>query len=275
MTATSSPVALVGMPSTGKSTYLAALYHVLSESLRGAAASLITQPAQRAYLQELRAAWLAGDPMGRTPPDNAEIIELHVAFGQQEVLLTVPDIAGETFSNVFLQREADAGVVDVVRNASGLLLFTHPEHVRPRVLISEAKQIATVLGEELTHEPQDFDPRTIPGEVHLVDLLQWILEVRDGRPQTRLGVIVSAWDLCSADNPRKWLNAKMPMLRQYLEGTPSGLTARVFGVCAQGGDYTLEHDVAQRRPYERAYVVDDDGERTDDLTVPLRWAALE
>jgi energy-coupling factor transporter ATP-binding protein EcfA2 len=273
MTEQARSVALVGMPGSGKSTFVAALYHVLTESLPDIPLQLRRQPAARAYLQELCEAWLRGEPVGRTQRDSGELIELELAAGSEEFTLTIPDVAGESFKDVFVTRAADARLVELVRDAGGLLLFLHPNDQRPRVLISQAKQVAQALGETLLDDPRDFDPVKVPAETQLVDLLQWVIGVREQAP-TRLALVVSAWDRCPSEAPPEWLAGQVPMLTSFLQGRQDILNTRVFGVSAQGGDYDDGIDLSAARPYERAYLVDERGERHADLTAPLRWAAL-
>ena len=270
-------VALLGMPGTGKSTFLAALYHLLTEDIPDLPARLLRQPGERVYLQSLRAAWLAGEEIGRTSKDDGELVELDLRLGERDLAFLIPDIAGECFRDVVAYRRADARIAQIVHDASGLLLFTHPDHLRPRVLISEAKELAGLAGEDYSPpEGKEFDPLRVPGEVHLLDLLQWTADARDSPTPTRLAVVVSAWDRCHVGlTPEQWLAARMPMLAQYLDGHPERYTPAVYGISAQGGAYGSGVDLASLRGHERAYVVDGAGTRSRDLTAPLRWAALE
>jgi Double-GTPase 1 len=273
MSGTEASVALIGMPETGKSTYIAALYHELTEAIAGSRARLLKQPTNRVYLEELRQAWLAGEPVGRTPPDNGEVIDLLVGIDDRSVALTIPDIAGESFEGIFVRRQVDRTIESLVRDASGLLLFTHPDHVRPRMLISQAKKVADLIGEAYVPPPlKEFDPLEVPGEVQLVDLLQWTESVRTGR--SRLGLIVSAWDRCAGNNTDTWLDSKMPMLKSFLRGHSDTFEVKVFGVSAQGGTYGGNDDPSTRRPYDRAYVVGDGDKRSTDLTELLAWVAF-
>lgn len=275
---------MIGMPSTGKSTYLAALYQALSSPPRASAPRLARQPETRAYLEELRQAWLRGEPMGRTSSNSGELVELDVEFpeGPGSVRLAVPDIAGETFENIVVKRRADGTATELVHEADGLLLFTHPDHQRPRVTIAALKQMQDLVGDDAAPLPGDgetpFDPRGLPGEVHLIELLQWAVRARrkgggsDARP-SRVAFMISAWDRAGDRPPGDWLAVKMPMLRSFLDAQQDRLVVQTYGVCAQGGDYDAE-PIADRRPRERAYTLLPDGSRSDDLTGPLRWAAL-
>lgn len=277
-------VTLIGMPSTGKSTYLAALYQTMAVPHSASQARLARQPSQRVYLEELRQAWLRGEPVGRTLPDSGELVELDVLFPEQdEVRLAVPDIAGETFEDLSVRRQADAAVTKLVQDAKGVLLFTHPDHQRPRVPIASLKRMQALVGDrdpldvdKTRDEENVFDVRAVPGEVQLIDLLQWATRVREHRAAAaphRIALMISAWDRAGDRSPADWLSAKMPMLQSFLEAQQERVAWRIYGVCAQGGDYETE-PVAERRPQGRAYVLLSDGLRGNDLTAPLRWAAL-
>lgn len=277
MTAETATVAMIGMPASGKSTFLAALYQGLTDPPEGTQARLASQPGQRAYLEELRQAWLSGDPVGRTLPDSGEVIELDILYGSRRVALTVPDVAGESFSGIFAKRQADARVQALVRDADGLLLFTHPDHQRPRVRIAEANAMRRLIGEEQhVSEDRDFDPTQVPGEVQLVDLLQWASDVRVDRPGSapcRVALVISAWDRAGDRTPEQWLATKMPLLGQFLAAQDNRFNVRLYGISAQGGDYMTD-DLADRRPAERPRVVSMSGVESRDLSEPLRWAAL-
>jgi hypothetical protein len=282
MSSRSAVVAMIGMPSTGKSTYLAALYQTLSDPPPDVRARLARQPAQRAYLEELRQAWLRGEPVGRTRPDSGELVELEILVSDQdEVRLAVPDIAGETFENILVKRQADALVANFVTDANGLLLFTHPDHQRPRVPIATLRRMQELVGEQPADgedvDEKPFDAKEVPGEVQLIDLLQWATRVRAQRSDTkpcRVALIVSAWDRAGNRAPADWITTKMPMLRRFLDSQKEHFATVVYGVCAQGGDYGQD-DVAKQRPHGRSYILTAEGLRSDDLTAPLQWAAFE
>lgn len=271
-------VTMVGMPSTGKSTYLAALYSSLVDPPASPSARLLRQPKTRAYLEDLRHAWLRGERLARTLSDSGELVELSVDFlGRGTARLRVPDIAGESFQEVFVERHADGTATDLVGAASGLLLFTHPDHVRPRVSISDLKSMQALVGDvdppATINTEKEFDPRLLPAEVQIVDLLQWVHDVRRQEKTHRIALMISAWDLVTVPrSPREWLAARMPMLDGFLNANNDIFEICVYGVCAQGGDYEKE-DVAALRARDRAYIVEPDGTRNSDVGRPLEWVA--
>src|SRR5207245_1520565 len=113
-----------------------------------------------------------------------------------------------------------------------------------------------------------------PTQVQLVDVLQTYLEFAEHRP-LRLAVVVSAWDLLEAQtiNPETWVEARLPMLSQFLLARRKEIQTRHFGVSAQGGD--LQRDrlelAGHVRPSERPFVVEE-GKKHTDLTAVAKWA---
>lgn len=264
-------VALLGLPAAGKTTYLAALYSSLDDPLPGAP-RLRRQPTTRAYLEEIRDAWLDGKPVDRTAIGTGELIELDVDMSDgSDIALRIPDVSGESFTEVLAFRTADAALANVVRNSSGVLLFTHPGHVQRRVPIVQAVEEGFVDKDDPATTLRDFDPAQAPTETQLVDLLQWAARLNEGNLPLRAAVALSACDEMGKVTPQQWL-AQLPLLRQYLDNSGE-VHARVFGVSAQGGKYGGKHDPVTKPPMDRPYVVTEDGTRHNDITLPLRWAA--
>jgi hypothetical protein len=269
-------VVMVGMPETGKTTFIAALYHQLTDPREDDTARLRSQPATRAYLEVIRTRWLNGEPVAHTQRDSGEIIDLDVRVGNSSVLLRIPDVSGETFQGAFVERQIDDEITTSVAQAAGVLLFTTGDHARPRVLLTEAAKLLDKTGEdrEAPNEGKAFDHTRVPGEVHLVDLLQWVVDTRDAHdgPLLRCAILLSAWDkMPPAATPDAWLTGQMPMLARFLTSHAELIEWQVYGLSAQGGDYA-EQSLEERNPQERAYVVDGSGTKSRDLWKPVGWA---
>lgn len=262
-------VALLGLPGAGKTTYLAALYSSLDDPPPGAP-SLVRQPATRAYLEHIRDAWLAGREVDHTAVGTGELIELDIKLAGEELTLRIPDVSGESFTDALDFRAVDVALADVVRASSGVVLFTHPRHLRPRVAITSAIEAGLIDPNSVAVDPIEFDPRLAPTETQLVDLLQWAAQIGSARP-LRTSVVLSAWDQQPATRPGTWLR-QMPLLQRYLDNS-TDIDAHVFGVSAQGGEYGGDDDPVTKPPPERPYALTETGERHADITLPLRWAA--
>jgi hypothetical protein len=263
-------VAMLGLPSAGKTTYLAALYSSLDDPAPGAP-KLNCQPTTRAYLEKIRDAWLDGRRVDRTAIGTGEIIELDVHIDGDDITLRIPDVSGESFTDLLASRTADAALAQIVRDSSGVLLFAHPGHVNRRVPIVQAVEEGFVDKNDPTTVLRDFEPAWAPTETQLVDLLQWAARLNGDDVPLRAAVVLSAWDEMGKVRPGQWL-AQLPLLRRYLDNSDE-VDGCVFGVSAQGGKYGGKLDPVTKPPMERPYVVTETGTRQNDITLPLRWAA--
>jgi hypothetical protein len=99
----------------------------------------------------------------------------------------------------------------------------------------------------------------------------------------RLAVMLSAWDKANGEGlpPLSYLEAKLPLLAQYLRRNADKWRVNVYGVSAQGGEYdaigigTAGHPEAETLrqldlPSKRIRLVGA-GSETHDLTEPLAW----
>ena len=74
-------VVMAGMPKSGKSTFLGALYHML-ESGTAEAITLDILPAARQHLEGLRGRWLRVERERRTPKASPLLSDLEIAYAR-------------------------------------------------------------------------------------------------------------------------------------------------------------------------------------------------
>jgi hypothetical protein len=119
-----------------------------------------------------------------------------------------------------------------------------------------------------------WEPRLAPPQVQLVELLQFIAGREYFKPPFRLALVISAWDMLKETgiSPAKWFVTQVPLLSQFLESNRNIFEYTIYGVSAQGGDYTETEKLTQVDPSERIDVVSSDGTSSShDLTEPLIW----
>ena len=165
-------VVMAGMPKTGKSTFLGALYHVL-ETGGGSAFALDVLPAARQHLEGLRRRWLRVEPEGRTSKASPVLNDLILRTGESGTLLSLrwPDLSGEYFDDMVRKRTLNAEVARILEDATALLVFVHPDTVNQQPRIHEVNRAAIGAGlqeDNLANGegPSDTTKRAYPVVTH-------------------------------------------------------------------------------------------------------------
>ena len=276
-------VVVMGLPGSGKTTFLAALWHLVSEREVPCKLTYVSlQTGNIEHLHEIATHWRAAKKQERTAQGGDKLVSMILkADGGEPQTVTFPDIAGEAFSQMWGLRECDERVSGWLE-APGVLLFIHADKVTVPKWVIEEKLLLEDLGiEPDVEEVIDWSPDVAPTQVQLFDLLQSMqTEPLDVGPR-RLAIILSAWDKVAGRglSPEEYLAKRMPLFDQFLKhGLDTRWERRIYGVSAQGGDYdddkTTLPDAERLRdidvPSERISVVYAGG-KSNDLTEPLQW----
>ncbi len=285
---TPAPVLIAGLPASGKSTFIAALWHVLTNS--GQSRFAVTDFAgNREYIQQLEQIWLAANQMPRTlrTQDAQVSIRVDDRSSGRRFILSLPDLSGEDFLAYFARREWPETLDEFVRDMSGVVLFVNPQHVVQPTLIRDLAALAeaaganpALVGGAVAAEASPsvrWDAEKAPTAVILVDLLSAMSERRalDRQPM-RVGVVVSAWDTMhgAGVSPEEWLARDLALFHQYLLSNPELYQCEVYGVSAQGGDVTdqatRDRLLAIVDPTDRVEVISPQS-RHKDLSAPIVW----
>ncbi len=275
---------ILGLPSAGKTSYLAAL--IASMELHQVNTKLhwdyYTQ--DHHYLTNLSQQWLSGEKVGRTNPDiqqKENSLQLHDDDGMVYDL-KFPDLSGETFQTQYGMREIEQEIAEQMKNCDGILLFIGPQNVIEPDLIIELPDMESLEGEEEV-PPGKRNSDTDVTAVQLVTLLQDIEHLHtNSHTAIPLAVVVSAWDILqtSGINPQTYVENHLSLLWQYLETNKNMFLPVYYGVSAQGGELDTEKDVEELlerysdKPIERIMVVDQSGTLSHDITLPL-WDVMK
>lgn len=274
-------VLFIGLPGSGKTTFLAALWHVLSDGGSATTLRLTKLSGDRTYLNQITKEWRECSQVPRTNLQSEQVVILHLDgddFGAFD--LAIPDLAGEAFKQQLTDRRISRHHDAFVQAATGVTLFLHPD-VRKGTQLTVARQLeATLPGGQngdtnvASTGQNAWSPELLPHQAKLVELLQFLLE-RTQR-KLRVAVVVSAWDLVEdlGKTPHTFISRELPLLQQFLEANDDRLEHAVFGVSAQGGDITdasekqslLELDDALKRIKVRQ-----DHDSGQDITKPIAW----
>jgi hypothetical protein len=267
---TDATILLAGLPESGKTTYLAALFHLLRmRAPNKAGLALDHLPAARDYLMEVEAAWLRFEPLTRTATPVPGSAAIPAKRGGDSIVLSIPDIHGEDFEHLWEYGTTTDNLRRVIASSTGVMLFIRADDVRPADFLDES--VREVPGASFRLE--DWKPEVAPTQTKLCDILEQLRALAQKKP---VAVAVSAWDTVrSGELPAKWLQRTLPLLWQLLD--TSGTPFEVFGISAQGGDLgnPEELEVLTKLTDTIARIADPSVRRGDDLTAPLAWLLSE
>lgn len=270
---------MIGLPGAGKTTFLAALFHVLrAENVEGAL-KLSRLPTHREYLVRISKTWEKFQEQAHTPAGAVNEVQLSLATRDGTPLGSVhfPDLSGEHFSDQWRLHEWSEEFDRLASSASGALLFVHPEGTTERHTVMQQEELAGVLrGSNVTVEAsaavERWDPSQASTAVKLVGLMQQILSRGNRRP-FKLGVVVSAWDLVASEalDPPGWVRRRLSLLDQYLLSNRDRIHSRVFGLSAQGGPLRGDIEALTNMPTATMRIRVLGGGNVHDISWPLRW----
>jgi hypothetical protein len=279
-------VVVMGLPGSGKTTYLAALWHLVSEGEIDSKLKYVSLRAGNTdHLHEIADRWRDAKKQERTSLSGDKLVSMILqAEGGEPQTVTFPDVAGEAFLQMWGQRACDETVAKWLKEP-GVLLFVHADKITvPRWVIDEKLLLENLGVEREDEQIVDWSPALAPTQVQLTDLLQSMQsEPLDVGPR-RLAIILSAWDKAAGRRltPEEYLAKRMPLFSQFLtHGLNLGWQVRIYGVSAQGGDYDdqksslPEADLLRKvdLPSKRIQVAYA-GAKSHDLTEPLQWLLM-
>lgn len=270
---------IIGLPRSGKTTFLAALWHLLDAHEVRCKFVLDKQIGDHTHLNSIVDAWRRCEEVPRTSIAAETKVSIHVkdAVSGKTAILHFPDLSGESFQQQLSTRSCTTDYVHGFDESGGILLFITADRQTDGLGILDMATL--VPGDETgiteqTEKPLEWSPKMVSEQVKLVELLQFIQRppIRSGL--RRLAVVVSAWDVVEPPDlePVLWLKRELPLLHQFLNSNPDSFEFRVYGVSAQGGDVTGAHkdELVEKPPSTRIICT---GPETDphDLTSPIAW----
>ena len=287
-------ISVIGLPNSGKTTFLAALWHLVNSSGPQNKLILDSYSGDFTYLEEISSDWLKYQKVKRTLLGEDYLVTLPLKSSKSDFKCEIyfPDLAGEYFNQQIINRTCKSELVKDINESSGILLFINPDIVDDSLSQSEVDNMIKELDpktvnrdlekqKELIYQIQnDWTPEKISDQAKIVQLLQDLSLPEISNNKFRLIVMVSAWDLISVTRatPQKWLSNEMPLLSQFLSTNQDKFNSLIYGISAQGGKNDTENDrtkLAKINSDERAFIVNASGSRSKDLTEPLFRIFLE
>jgi DNA polymerase III delta prime subunit len=283
-------ILLAGLPSTGKTTFIAALWYYVNCSNTDKSLTLNSlAKGEQEYLNKIRQAWLSYEQVQRNIIANFKgeevIMNLKKTENGENIVLNIPDFSGEAFKAHFDSREWTKEYDAIINDLTGLVLFINPSDEKNRsVLISKVNETARLLGDKIpeTNEGvilKNWDPEHTSNQVKLVESLQFIQFHKLQNRTLKVSVVISLWDEVIKNHgnnsftPEKWLEKHMPLLYQFIICNKFNFLAEYFGISAQGLDYVDDEKVEEftnSDPIKRILVKQNDI-ISNDIARPITW----
>lgn len=280
---------VVGLPRTGKTSFIAALGHVVESGEVPNSLQLVDMGDVRERVNAISKEWLGYREVDRTNfnTETNVIMKLSTPNGDNKVEILLPDMTGESFELQWKNREWSREYDDLARESSGMLLFVHPDTIVEPLSIEDVVQMeGQIAGAAGVRDPQLQDGITpnrtpwshdcVPTGVQLVELLQFFVNQKDVYPLARIAIIVSAWDKLQtlSVSPDEWFSTMLPLLDQFLRAARNRVPFRIYGISALGGDIANAEDLDRMQnedqPSKRIIVVGE-GCASHDITAPIKW----
>ena len=295
---------IMGLPASGKTTFLAALWHLVEADETNCRLRLDRYEGDLEYLNRIAEAWRTFQKVPRTSQVGSVDVTIHLIDRKTAVRAAAffSDLAGETFDAQVEARRCRPEFVDAVGDDNGILFFISADVKGDALSVLELNAMmppnaanagpstagapahlsdmlaASPLREEADAPPPaliEWEPKLVSAQVRIVQLLSDLQRTPFKPRHRRLAVMVSAWDLTrgSGLSAAEWLAAKMPLVDQFLRANSPSFEHRVYGVSAQGvqlNDFVAVGEAAKLTPSRRIEIVGPES-AGHDLTLPLVW----
>lgn len=294
---------MIGMPSSGKTTYLASLCRLLLYGEQKTEWRLDIKDVPegfdeiRKFIKNLNSYKI----VGRTQ----EIYDIGLNLynqNQEWMQFVVPDSSGEIFRDLVYDRRIASNIMDQIVESDMLLFFINVNTMilEDRIKLGEKsaiKQLNEEQGDKVIQSAEDKveeyagdkeneqieskeqvknkeeEQKKYNNQSALVELLQDIIYLVPHSLNIRF--VISAWDLVEKEfkqdkvTPEEYIKRKLPLLYQYLVFNSKLVDYDIWGVSAQGGDFDDEDDLKKLQSNngeDYVCVVDSKADISKDLT---------
>lgn len=278
---------LIGMPSSGKTTYLVSLANMLIMGEHETLLSLKNCDNLEGMenIQNEIENFNRFQPVGRTLGTAGGWVKIPLLDSQgNKTWLRIPDLSGEVFRDLVTERRLKKDIASQLQIADSLLFFLNIDTITPNRRIPPGEESAIAIIEKdyekgVVESGKAYTAETCVGKTRkvtqadIVELLQCVLYLIKNRIKVKF--VVSAWDsvekrLLPEDRiPQKCIEKFLPLLFQFLQTNLNRIDGEIWGVSAQGFDYTIQEELEKQIMDDvrnHARVITPNGEEIHDLT---------
>lgn len=279
----------MGLPESGKTTFLAALWHLIEADETECKLKLDGYRGDLTYLNKIAEAWRTFQKVPRTSLVGDVDVSINLLNRETGVRGTAyfPDIAGEVFDRQVIERRCRPEFVEEVSTDDGILLFISADvredslsvvELNSRIQVPVGALAPIGLGSNdsiKSNYEREWEQDRLPVQVKIVQILSDLRRRPFEQRRRRIAVLVSAWDLTTGMGlaPGQWLANHLPLVDQFLKTNAQSFQYQIYGVSAQGvdlGNATAVDVAARLTPSRRIQIIGPEG-AGHDLTIPLVW----
>lgn len=277
-------ILLVGLPESGKTTYIGALWNYINSIGNNKSIELFSlQNSESEYLDAIADKWTSCDDLDRnyrTTPISAIKMKVQIAASGEVISLEIPDLSGEVIGDMFEHREWSLEFDKLAQNMTGMIMFVSilNSNNKPTLLIhaNEIENCLDTITANSDVKPVEYNPEFTCNQVKLVEMLQFINRERKDDDKTKIAIVVSAWDKAielHGENyiPMQWVSSECPLLFQFLYSNDDLYEIDFFGISAQGGDYSKDKQELIKMDITKRIKVVNNGEISFDIAKPIVW----
>ena len=272
---------IAGLPSSGKSTYIGALWYCLRHLAKNADLKLVADnnnlPEDISVLNKLSDAYKDMRAINRTNSNENERVQLNlrVVSTGETIQVEVPDFLGETFRNLIELNQSDL-LTEWLDNTDSLVYFISD------VSVGEFEDDFGTEDDDKKSPATDIPPfKTTdisPAAMNIM-VLKFLMSKKKFN---RVVIVLSQWDKQTKNgrtpkNPQEYLEEESPALYNYIEHNINN--AQIIGLSAQGREYPqnenpenyngIKKEVRKQMQNGNRSFVEDETSILYDLSIPL------
>lgn len=270
---------LIGKPHSSKTVFLSQFYSKLQKNK--SKLKLYKSVDDLSPIAGARDALASGNEPQTTPSEKSVKFYLPIQVNEKQVDLQCPEYGGEQVLGIVESRELNKDWATATRESNSWILFIRINNVNKPLDLSDITYSEQYQkGAEESAIAYEYK---ISDQSFFIELLQILIHSKGIdyhrlNQNPKLTVVLTCWDeMNTQGKPYEVLNAKLPLLLNFLESNWDENYLKIVGLSAQG--FALDTPQNKEKyliegPEEFGYLVLPDGTQTNDITELIEQALL-
>src|SRR5205823_6184263 len=155
---------MIGLPATGKTSFLAALWYLVNHGEVQHKLTLERMEGDSRYLNHISSLWASFEAVPRTSIGIERTVSmvLNDTVEKKTITLTFPDLSGESFRSQWVDRHFTVSYDEFLKKSLGGVLFISPLNYEKPVQIASAIPLLKEMGEVEESNGEKADEGSVP-----------------------------------------------------------------------------------------------------------------